>query len=203
MAAYLPRERRIEGAWITFRRSPEAQGRDVLLGYPFLVWDEGRAVWVAEHGGQRRILQDRETGADAQPLPPGATAPLAVTPALLELSLRQEAALGLSSAEISDLARANPDRRRFTLLLHQQWAQPLATVVLMLLGIPFFFRLGRRGVLHRAFGAVLAVVGAYYVVDGVMTDMGSRGALNPIVAAYASHVIFGALGIALMTGVDT
>jgi lipopolysaccharide export LptBFGC system permease protein LptF len=58
-------------------------------------------------------------------------------------------------------------------------------------------------VLHRSLGWVLVLAGAYYVLDGVVTDLGSRGALNPIVAAWASHVVFGALGIALLSGVET
>ena len=203
MAAYFPRERRMESAWITFRRAPDADGHDVLLGYPVLAWDATRSAWVAERGGQRRVLRERETGADAQRVAPGEVAPLEVSPSLLDLSLRKQAALGLSSAEIAQLAKASPDRVRLTLLLHQQWSQPLATVILLLLGMPFFFHLGRRGLLHRSFGWILALVGAYYVTDGIVSDMGSRGALNPIVAAWGSHVVFGALGIALMSGVET
>jgi lipopolysaccharide export system permease protein len=202
MAAYLPSERRMEGVWVTFLDAPQAGGRDLALGYPTLVWDDASRRWVADRGGQRRLLSGDAQSVEAQAIPAGQAAPLSVQPGVLELTLRQGAALGLSSAEISSLADAHPDRARFTLLLHQQWAQPAAIPILLLLGLPFLYRL-RRGQVFRAFVVVLGAVGAYYVLDSVCVDLGAREALHPVVAAWAAHVVFAALGVVLLAGVET
>jgi hypothetical protein len=110
MAAYLPRTRRIEGAWITFPRDASQGGRTVVLRYPVLRWDEPSSRWVADRGGERRVLEPRETGAAAALLGPADAVPLALEPSLLELTLREGAALGFSSGEIAK-ARARTRRR--------------------------------------------------------------------------------------------
>ena len=68
--------------------------------------------------------------------------------------------------------------------------------------LPMVYRLGRANV-FRSFGTTCALTAAYFLADAVLTDMGARGALNPIVAAWAAHVVFGALGIVLMSSVGT
>jgi lipopolysaccharide export system permease protein len=203
MTAYLPAQRRLEAAWVTFRRQATPAGpRDVAHYYPVLDWDAASESWVATKGGTRCVLDPVESGADATAVAPGAKAPVAMRPSLLELTLRQGTALGFSSAEIATLADAYPDNPRFRLLLHQQWAAPVGTLVLLLLGLPMVYRLGRSNV-FRSFGATCALAAAYFLADAVLTDMGARGALNPVVAAWAAHVVFGALGVVLMSSVDT
>lgn len=204
IATFVLSTRRIEGAYLVFRRDARAGGHHVMLRYPVLDWDPAAACWRAERGGERRVLEPQETGADVSAIPPDEPVPLRVDPRLLELRIRQGAAMGLSSAEIRDLARSAPaDADRFTLLLHQQWAGPVATLVMLLLGLPFAFRLGRQRPVLRAFGTALGLVALYVFGDSVATDMGARGALNPIVAAWGAHVVFGALGCALMSGIET
>lgn len=215
MSAYVPAKRLMEGAWVTFRGVPTPDGpRDLVQQYPLLIWDaaapapagggpaRGAGAWVAPRGGARCVLTDAEGGADVVPLPAGAVAPIAMRPALLELTLRQGTALGFSTEEIATLADGYPDNPRFRLILHQQWAAPAATIVLLLLGIPFVYRL-RRGGGFRAFGLTNAVVAGYFVADSVLTDMGARGALNPVVAAWSAHVVFAALGAVLLSTIDT
>ncbi|MCC7138689.1 MAG: LptF/LptG family permease [Planctomycetes bacterium] len=203
MAAYAPGRRRMEGAFVTFRRKPTASGpRDVVWWYPVLDWDEATATWRATKGGVRCVLEPDESGANAVALAEGEPAPLTMGHSLVELTVRQGAALGFSSDEIAALAEAYPDTPRFRLLLHQQRAAPVAIVVLLLLGLPFVFHLG-KGRMFRSFVGTVAVVAAYQLVDGVATDVGARGAINPVVAAWGAHVIFGALGVVLMTTVET
>ncbi|MFO0932905.1 MAG: LptF/LptG family permease [Planctomycetota bacterium] len=203
MSAYLPAQRRMEAAWVTFRRQTTPSGpRDVVHYYPFLDWDANAEAWVASKGGTRCVLSPVDTGADSTAIAPGTTAPVAMRPSMLELTLRQGTALGFSSDEIRELADGYPENPRFRLLLHQQWAAPVSTLVLLLLGLPMVYRLGRSNV-FRSFGATCGLTAAYFLADAVLTDMGARGALNPVVAAWAAHVVFGALGVVLMSTVDT
>lgn len=203
MAAYQPRTRRIEGAWITFPRDPTQGGRTVVLRYPLLRWDEPSSRWVADRGGERRVLEPREAGAAAALLGPADPVPLVLEPSLLELTLREGAALGFSSSEIAHLARANPEKVRFTLLLHQQWAAPFVGVVLLLLSLPVAIHLGRRVPFLPSFAKTVGVTALFFTVDSLVTDMGARGALNPVVAAWTATVVFGALGLVLVSSMET
>lgn len=204
MATFVLSTQRIESAYLVFRRDPGAGGRTVVRRYPVLDWDPAAKRWRAPRGGERRVLEPEETGADVSAIAPSEPVPLRADPRLLELRIRQGVAMGLSSREIRELAAAAPgDAARFELLLHQQWAQPFGTLVMLALGLPFAFRLGRRRPVFRAFGATLGLVAAYLFCDSVSTDMGARGALSPLVAAWGAHVVFGALGLALMSGIES
>ncbi len=204
MATFVLSTKRIESAYLMFRRDPAAGGRTVLRRYPVLDWDAEGKRWTAPRGGERRVLEPVETGADVSPIPPSEPVPLRADPRLLELRIRQGVAMGLSSREIRELSAAAPDdAERFELLRHQQWAQPFGTLVMLLLGLPFAFRLGRRRPVFRAFGVTLGLVALYVFADSVTTDMGARGALSPLVAAWGAHVVFGALGIALTAGIES
>ena len=202
MSAYIPPSRRIEGAWITFSRDASVGGARTAYRYPVLEWDAEGARWHAGRGGERYVLSLDAAGSSVVSLTPADAVPLKLGPSLLELTLRQSAAMGLSSAEISQLASAHPDRAQFRLLFHQQLAGPVATLILLLIGLPFAFRLGRSG-MFPAFAKTLAVVALYFVAGSIFRDFGVRGALNPVVAAWAANVVFGALGIVLWTGMET
>lgn len=203
MATYVPARRVMEVAWVTFRGRPTPDGpRDVVYQYPRLVWSEAADGWIAESGGTRCVLEPTESGANVSVVEAGARAPIAMRPSLLELTLRQATALGFSTAEIAMLADGYPENPSFRLLLHQQWAAPVSVVVLLMLGLPLVFRLGRARV-FRSFAAVNGVVAAYYLCDAVLTDLGARGALNPVVGAWGAHVVFGALGVVLLSAVET
>ena len=204
IATFVVSTKRIEDAYLVFRRDPNAGGNHVVLRYPILDWDPVGQRYRAPNGGERRVLEPNETGADVSPIRADEPVPLRVDPRLLELRIRQGVAMGLSSAEIRELSRsAVGDADRFTLILHQQWASPVSTLVMLLLGLPLAWRLGRRRPMLRAFGVTLGLVALYVFSDSVATDMGARGALNPVVAAWGAHVVFGALGFAMMTGIET
>jgi lipopolysaccharide export system permease protein len=201
-ARYVPSERRLEDAWLTFVSDPQAGGARTSYRYPVLVWEEPGRRWRAERGGERWILDPSEAGAVTRLLEAGDPVPLGVEPSLLELTLRQAAAMGLSSAEIAALARDNPDKARFTVLLHQQRASAVATLVLLLIGLPISWHLRRRGA-FAAFLKGLAVVTLFFFVDTLASDLGVRGTLSPAVAAWFADVVFGALGVTLLVGMET
>jgi lipopolysaccharide export system permease protein len=203
-AVYVPVERRLEGVWVTFLSGdPAAEDRrPVAYRYPSVAWSDERHAWVADRGGERILLDSADPGAETRVLPVGTAARLGVDPTLLELTLRQSAALGLSSGEIQELARSNPGNARLALTLQQQVTGPVSTIVLMLLGLPFAVRLGKRGVSRAALKS-LAVVALFFFCDSVSSDLGARGTLQPVAAAWIPTVVFGALGLALMADVES
>ena len=202
MSAFDPGARRMHAAWITFVHDPAVGGERTAYRYPRVEWDAARARWVAPEGGTRWTLRRDAPETPVVSRTPADPVPLTMTPSLIELTLREGAALGLSSGEIAELARANPERTRFRLLYHQQMAGPVATLVLLLLGLPFVYHVGRRRT-FRPFLATLALVSAFYVAGSLGSDLGARGSLNPVVGAWAAVVVFGALGIVLFLDVET
>ena len=202
MSAFVPGLRRMEAAWITFVSDPAAGGAWTAYRFPTVEWDAAASRWVAPTGGRRWTLQRDAGETPVVSLSPSDPVPLRMPPSLIELTLREGAALGLSSAEIAELAAAYPTRTKFRLLYHQQVAAPAATLVLLLLGLPFVYHLGRRRT-FRPFLATMALVSAYFVAGAVANDLGARGSLNPVVGAWAANVVFGALGIVLFLDVET
>jgi lipopolysaccharide export LptBFGC system permease protein LptF len=202
MASYLPRSRRMEDTLVHVRSDPTADGRRVLYRYPSLGWDEARGRWVAEKGGVRSVLDPADPAGEERPIPSGEAAPIEAPPSLLELTFRQGSALGLSSREIRELVDAYPARPRLRLLLHQQFTVPVSLFVLLLVGLPFCVRLARGSVVSR-FLVCAAIVALYELVGTVASDLGSRGELRPVVAAWLGNVVFGALGVVLFASMET
>jgi lipopolysaccharide export system permease protein len=203
VAAYVPAERRMEGVWITFVHDPSAGGERTAYRYALLEWDAAVGRWVAPRGGTRRVLSTEHTGTAVRSLGPDDPVPLRMSPSLVELTVREGAAMGLSSAEIRDLADAHPDRTRFRLLLHEQAAGSVSTVVLLLVGLPLVHHLRRRRGGLRVVAGVVAVCAGYFVTSTFATDLGSRGTLNPVLAAWVADVVFGALGLVLWATMDS
>jgi lipopolysaccharide export system permease protein len=202
MSSFEPGARRMHAAWITFVQDPAVGGAGSAYRFPRIDWDPAASRWVAPQGGTRWTLRRDATETAVVSLSPSDPVPLTMPPSLIELTLREGAALGLSSAEIAELAEAYPTRTRFRLLYHQQTAAPISTLVLLLLGLPFVYHVGRRRT-FRPFVATLALVSAYFVAGAVTSDLGARGGLNPVVGAWAAVVVFGALGIVLFLDVET
>ncbi|MEO8503226.1 MAG: LPS export ABC transporter permease LptF [Acidobacteriota bacterium] len=81
-------------------------------------------------------------------------------------------------------------------------AFPVVSFVMACVGLPFAFRLGRRGALY---GIGLAVVlGIVFVgVFAFFRTLGQTGALPPLVSVWSPSVIFGLLAAYLFLGVET
>jgi LPS export ABC transporter permease LptG len=86
--------------------------------------------------------------------------------------------------------------------LHSRIASPLACFVLLLLGVPFALRAGRRALLLNV-AVCIAVASAFFVVTFFFADMGADGRISPIAAAWLPIVLFTALGFAFVESVRT
>jgi lipopolysaccharide export LptBFGC system permease protein LptF len=87
-------------------------------------------------------------------------------------------------------------------VLQKKIAWPAATLVLVLVGIPFAFTTGRRGALYgMGIAVILAVV--YYAALATFTALGSAELLPPAVAAWAPNALFALGGLYLMLHVRT
>ena len=91
---------------------------------------------------------------------------------------------------------------RLRVQLHRKLSFPLVSVVMILLGIPFAFVVGRRGALY-GIGLSIVIAIVYWTVLSVFEALGSNALLPPPLAAWAPNLLFGAAGLYLMLTLDT
>ena len=86
--------------------------------------------------------------------------------------------------------------------LHRKVAFPFVTLVMTLIAVPFAVTTGRRGALYGVgVGIVLALI--YWVMISVFAALGASGVLDPMLAAWAPNLIFGAVAAYLLLTVRT
>ncbi|MSO36491.1 MAG: LPS export ABC transporter permease LptF [Acidobacteria bacterium] len=86
--------------------------------------------------------------------------------------------------------------------LYRKVAFPFVTVVMTLLAVPFAVSTGKRGAMYGiGIGIVLALV--YWVMISVFAAFGAGGLLDPMLAAWAPNLIFGAAAAFLLLTVRT
>jgi LPS export ABC transporter permease LptG/LPS export ABC transporter permease LptF len=86
--------------------------------------------------------------------------------------------------------------------LQTKIAFPLVTVIMTLIAVPFAVTTGRRGALY-GIGAGIVIAIAYWMLLSVFAAFGTAGRLDPMLAAWAPNILFGAAAIYLMFTVRT
>jgi LPS export ABC transporter permease LptG len=86
--------------------------------------------------------------------------------------------------------------------LHSRIAFPLSCFVLLLLGVPFALRTGRKALLLNI-AVCIGVASAFFVVNFFFAELGADGRVSPIAAAWLPIVIFTAVGLAFVESVRT
>ena len=95
-------------------------------------------------------------------------------------------------------ANAVPDMVK----LQRKVAFPFVTVIMTLLAVPFAVSTGGRGPLYGVgIGIVLAIV--YWLTLSVFAALGAGGVLNPMLAAWAPNILFGAAAAYMILTVRT
>ncbi|MBU1998905.1 MAG: LptF/LptG family permease [Candidatus Omnitrophota bacterium] len=73
--------------------------------------------------------------------------------------------------------------------LYRKYSEPLTSVIIVLLGIPFALKLRKRATGIASFGISLMVGFLYYVFNAVSVAMGTAGILIPILAISLPHIV--------------
>ena len=132
--------------------------------------------------------------------------PTELTSLQLSAGFRKDVSEQMSFAdlrqEIDDLDRGGYDTTRMRVALHGKVARAVAPVVMVLLGLPFAFRIGRRGALY-GIGVALILVIVYWAAFAVFNALGLETVLAPWIAAWTPNVVFGLVGTYLMLFVRT
>jgi len=86
--------------------------------------------------------------------------------------------------------------------LHRKLAFPFVTIVMTLIAVPFAVTTGRRGAMYGiGVGIVLALV--YWTMISVFAAFGIGALIDPVLAAWAPNLIFGAAAAYLLLTVRT
>jgi LPS export ABC transporter permease LptG len=104
-----------------------------------------------------------------------------------------------------DIRRAyamNPQNISMKILLHFHITFPLSNLLLVLLGVPFVLRQESRSNFLGLTMALLICAG-YFVLDVIMRDLGTKGQINPLLAAWSASIFCGAIGIYLFDSIKT
>jgi LPS export ABC transporter permease LptG/LPS export ABC transporter permease LptF len=166
-------------------------------------------AWVLEKGWRRTFGADNSVVAFES----GKSSELAALDAPENFDRREETftiggdlAEQLSITELNDqigtLENSGYDTTRLRVAFQSKMSQPLTPLVMVLLGLPFAFQIGRRGSLY-GIGVALLLVIVYWATYAVFNALGYETVLPPLLAAWAPNVLFGFVGAYLLLYVRT
>jgi len=95
---------------------------------------------------------------------------------------------------VTDLRRRGYDVQELTVDLYDKTALPIVSLTMVILGIPFCFRMGKRGSLY-GIGIAVSLVAVFLLVFSTTNALGGIGLLPPFLAAWAPNVLFAGSGV--------
>lgn len=104
--------------------------------------------------------------------------------------------------EIARLEESGYDTTRLVVSLMARYAKAFAPFVMVLLGLPFAFRVGRRGSLY-GIGVGIGLVIVYWASLAAFQALGLEAILPPVLAAWAPNIVYGLAGTYLLLYVRT
>ncbi len=113
----------------------------------------------------------------------------------------EQMTLGELRAFIKNMEEKGYDAQAYKVDLHAKFAFPLVGFIMAILGIPFAVRIGRSGGIALGIGVSVIIGVVYWIVMAWSLTLGHSGALPPFLAAWGSHVVFGAGGVILLSKV--
>lgn len=103
---------------------------------------------------------------------------------------------------IGQIEKRGFETTKFKVDLHFKLTFPLASLIMALLGIPFAFAMGKRGTLVGiGLSVIIAIV--YWGAVAIFRSLGYVNYLSPFLAAWGPALIFGALGLYLVSTLKT
>jgi lipopolysaccharide export LptBFGC system permease protein LptF len=103
---------------------------------------------------------------------------------------------------IRDLGQSGFDTKRLSVQLNRKLADPLITLVMAVLAIPFALSMGKSGSL-TGIAAAIGLAVAYWVVAGLFEALGVVNILPTLLAAWSPDLLFGLAGTYLLLRTPT
>ncbi len=103
---------------------------------------------------------------------------------------------------IADLRQSGFDTIRLRVQLDRKIADPVATLVMAILAVPFALSMGRRGGLV-GIATAIGVAISFWVVAGIFSSLGDIDTLPPMLAAWSPDLLFAIAGAYLLLRTPT
>ena len=158
-------------------------------------WDEGRQEWVLENGWERQFEGERLVA--YEPFKQ-LRVQLAERPDYFKKDSRGSSSMTMAelNRKITDLSRSGFDVLDLKIALQSKIAFPLTCLIMVIVGLPFSFSVGKRGALYGVtLGIAIGLV--YWGLIGLFEQMGRYEMLPPMLAAWGPNMLFGAGGLYL------
>jgi LPS export ABC transporter permease LptG/LPS export ABC transporter permease LptF len=170
-------------------------------------WD--RDAWVMERGWYRNFPADTSVGtfrtfekAERCALDPPENFARREITLNVGGDLPDQMSLVDLGKQISSLRDSGYDITRLKVAYYAKLAQPVTPLVMVLLGLPFAFQVGRRGSLY-GIGVALLLVIVYWATFAIFNALGFETVLPPFLAAWAPNILYGLLGSYLLLYIRT
>ncbi|MCP5102315.1 MAG: YjgP/YjgQ family permease, partial [bacterium] len=103
---------------------------------------------------------------------------------------------------IRNLKKNKSDATRYEAQLQNKYAFPFASLVMVLIAIPFSFSMGKKGALY-GIGFAVGVSIIFWGTFGIFTALGSTALLSPFLSAFAPLFIFSGISIYMFINLKT
>jgi LPS export ABC transporter permease LptG len=167
---------------------------------PSARWEDRIRRWVLINGWAR----DFSTRSPALSHFTTLAADLKETPAYFKTEVKQSNKM--SYAELSDyitkLKKGGFDTLSLEVDLYSKIAYPAVNFIMLLIGLPFAFKMGKRGALFGMAVSILLGI-MFWALFNLFTAMGGYGILPPLLAAWAPNLFFGFGGFYLALNIRT
>ena len=168
-------------------------------------WSEASQDWVAERGWVRTFPADGTAPtfhafqSESLAIDPPGNFERRERSVLAGNDLAEWLSLGEIEEEIAALSGSGYDTTRLRVAFHRQLAELIVPLVMVVLGLPFAFRVGRRGSLY-GIGVALLLVLVYWATWAIANALGLQDLVPPAAAAWAPNVLWAAVGTAMLYG---
>jgi len=165
-------------------------------------WEPQLQQWVFEHGWERRFDGEAVSSYSqfsVEDFPEINEPPQYFTKQALQ---SQEMTFGQLERYIRDLRQSGFDTKHLSVQLNLKIADPLVTLVMAVLAIPFALSMGKRGSLTGIATAIGLAI-AYWVVKGMFGALGDVNLLPTLLAAWSPDLLFGLTGAYLLLRTPT
>jgi lipopolysaccharide export system permease protein len=177
------------------RRLPEGRLDAAALQYR-LHPQTRKAGWFPVDGTVTPALL-REGGVLPDPIRLATDVPVAFTLTPSDVDLETAASdPGLSRRQLVRLKEQHEERFDLDMRLFTRTTRPISSLVLLLLGLPFVSQLGRKASIAAGLGVALGTCAVYVAIDLLFLELGNRGEVAPLVAAWFTPALFGSLALA-------
>jgi LPS export ABC transporter permease LptG/LPS export ABC transporter permease LptF len=165
-------------------------------------WEPQLHQWILEQGWERRF--DGEAVSSYSQFSVESYPEIDEQPQyfIKEAHQSQEMSFAELQRYIRDLGQSGFETKRLSVQLNRKLADPLITLVMAVLAIPFALSMGKSGSL-TGIAAAIGLAVAYWVVAGTFEALGDVNILPALLAAWSPDLLFGLAGAYLLLRTPT